>query len=221
MKKVWMAMALVMMLAGGGLLGQADSFPGRGKASHRGKSTGLVAYPLLAQNEPAGASNQAPSLGELARKLKEERKAQGTKAVRVFTNENIPRHGGISVMGAGTETAKAKAAEAGAAAPSPKAGRKHGKGYFQKRAQRIRSNLSLHQRELVVLQQQLAQAQMTYYPNPQTTLEQESGPGFQSDANKLRQQIQDKQAQIAGDEKDLQDLQQQLQRDGGDPGWLR
>jgi hypothetical protein len=49
-----------------------------------------------AQKKPA-ASDQ--SLGELARKLSAEHKTQSTRPARVFTNENIPHRGEITVMG--------------------------------------------------------------------------------------------------------------------------
>lgn len=217
MKKAVVGTALAVMLATGGLLGQVDSFLARKNPSRVASLPGPADYVLVAQNGRMGASSQPLSLGELARKLQEERKAQGTKAVKVYTNDNIPQHGGISVTG----TPEGQPAQSGTSKESPQASRKHGQAYFQKRAARIRSNLSLHQRELAVLEQQLGQARLTYYPNPQKTLDQESGPGFQSSANKLRQEIQAKKAQIAADEKDMQDLQEQLQRDGGDPGWIR
>jgi hypothetical protein len=51
------------------------------------------------QSSPASASRSTPSLGELARKLRAEHKAQSAKPAKVFTNDNIPHRGGISVMG--------------------------------------------------------------------------------------------------------------------------
>jgi hypothetical protein len=176
-----------------------------------------AAVPLAAQSN---AKTQTPSLGELARKLKAERKEEGKKPVAVYTNDNLPKNGSldtVEVTGAAPSTAgRAEAA----AAPTP-ASEKHGEAYFSKKAKAIRDDLNMHERELSVLKQKLSQSQMVYYQDPQKTLEQESGPKFQSDINKLRKEIADKQQQINSDHQAMEDLQQELRRDGGDPGWIR
>jgi hypothetical protein len=59
----------------------------------------VLGAPLTAQPQ-ASRSGSAPSLAELARRLRAERKAQPSKALKVFTNDNIPHRGGISVVGA-------------------------------------------------------------------------------------------------------------------------
>jgi hypothetical protein len=57
----------------------------------------IVVLPLSLRAQPQ--SREPGSLGELARRLKAERKGRGPEAVKVFTNDNIPHHGGITVMG--------------------------------------------------------------------------------------------------------------------------
>lgn len=54
--------------------------------------------PLAARPQSSQPSS-APSLAELARRLRAERKGKNSKAAKVFTNDNIPHHGGITVMG--------------------------------------------------------------------------------------------------------------------------
>lgn len=61
-------------------------------------STLAIAARLAAQaQEKPAASDQ--SLGELARKLRAEHKTESASPARVFTNDNIPHHGGITVAG--------------------------------------------------------------------------------------------------------------------------
>ncbi len=206
---------LVGLLGTGMTLAASETRPKAARATPSG--SGLV---MMAQNEAGSSPNIVPSLGTVARKLRDQRETQGTKEVKVYTNDTIPQHGGLGLTVAGAASKSAAEKSSPAAASSHKAA-KHGEAYFRKRADKIRSDLSLHKRELAVLEQQLAQAQITYYPNPQETLMQESSPSFQSKANKLRQEIQSKKAQIAADEKAMQELGQELQRDGGDPGWIR
>ena len=76
----------------------------------------------------------------------------------------------------------------------------------------------LHERELAVLQQKLSQNQVQFYPDPNKSLLQEY---TRSDINKLQQDIDKKKWEIAGDDKALADLEDQLRREGGEPGWLR
>jgi len=42
-----------------------------------------------------------------------------------------------------------------------------------------------------------------------------------SDINQLKQEIDKKKQEIAADDKAIQDLQDQLRKEGGPPGWLR
>jgi hypothetical protein len=67
----------------------------------------LLAWVLLMLGFAArlGAQSQAkppastPSLGELARRLKAERGPQAAEPAKVYTNDNIPHRGGITVIG--------------------------------------------------------------------------------------------------------------------------
>jgi hypothetical protein len=151
-------------------------------------------------------STQEPSLAEKARELKAQQ-AQQSKPVRVFTNDNIPTGtGGITVIGE---------ASAGPPEGSPK---EHGEHYFRKTMSELQAKLELDQRQLAVLQQQLNINQLQYYPDPLKTLHQEYS---RSDINKLQAEIEAKQQEIKSDEDAISDLRTELQREGGDPGWLR
>lgn len=177
-----------------------------------GCSTGLRAA-------QSSTSDQMPSLGALARKLRAERKEEGKKPVAVFTNDNIPTSGSLGTVEVSNGSASASASSGPNAETG--SGSEHGQKYFSKKAKAIRGNLDMHQRELAVLEQKLSQSQMVYYSNPQKTLEQESGPQFQSANNKLKKEIDAKKQQVADDQKAMEDLQDELRRDGGDPGWIR
>jgi parvulin-like peptidyl-prolyl isomerase len=82
----------------------------------------------------------------------------------------------------------------------------------------LQGNLDTHKRELDVLQQKLSQNQVQYYPDPNKTLQQLYS---REDINKLTADIDAKKRQISDDEKAIEDLRDQLRRDGGDPAWLR
>jgi hypothetical protein len=173
----------------------------------------LVAVPLILTrglvraSEPSQQpSTDEPSLGEKARQLKAQQ-AQQSKPVRVFTNDDIPAgSGGITVIGGAS------------AAPPEGSAKEHGEHYYRKTMSELQAKLELDQRQLAVLQQELNINQLQYYPDPNKTLHQEYS---RSDINKLREEIEAKQQEIKSDEDAISDLRTQLQREGGDPGWLR
>jgi len=153
------------------------------------------------------SSTQEPSLGEKARELKAQQ-AQQSKPAKVFTNDNIPTgSGGISVIGPEASTATPEGTPA-----------EHNEHYYRKTMSSLQAKLELDQRQLAVLQQQLSLNQLQYYPDPLKTLHQEYS---RSDINKLQAEIEAKKQDIKSDEDAISDLRAQLQREGGDPGWLR
>jgi len=159
--------------------------------------------------EARAQNSQTESLGDLARKAREEKAKSATKPVKVYTNDNIPKDVVIGVAPMPVvETAIHPA----------NAGEVHDEAYYRKAKQEIMDRKQLHERELDVLQQKLGQNNMQYYPDPNKALLQQY---TRSDINKLQEDIDKKKAEIAADDKALADLEDQLRREGGEPGWLR
>jgi hypothetical protein len=181
-----------------------------------GISTGLLAAPQQDTGE-------IPSLGQLARKYRAERSKEGVKPVKVFTNDNLsaPPSGEASTAEAATPAKpgdKTPSRPAPAPTTPPGDSKMRGEKHYREAMKELQEKLAIHQRELAVLNQKLAQGDMQYYPDPnKSLLEQYS----RADVNKLRQDITKKNQEIAADEKAIEDLRDQLRRDGGDPGWLR
>ncbi len=192
---------------------------------------GLALPPAgFALGQSQASSNQTPSLGDLARQLRNEREKTAAKP-KVFTNDNLPARPPeekLSVASGMSESPTEEKGEKAGAKAGEQAGAKtsaeentHGEKYYRKHAAEIRTQLALHQRELSILQQKFSQGEMQYYPDPNKTLQQSSTPQVNSDINKLRDEIGKKKQQIADDQKAMDDLTDRLRRDGGDPGWLR
>ena len=183
----------------------------------------LIGLIFMASSPARGQdATRVPSLGEVARRLKAEREKEKEKPVVVFTNDNLPSQGSLGIASVRLEKGvkeegQAKETRAAQADRSEK----HDEKYFRSKAEKIRSRMDFHQRQLAVLKQQLGLARMQYYPDPQKTLEQESTPAFQSDVDKLRAKIASAEKAVADDQKAMDDLQQELRRERGDPGWIR
>jgi hypothetical protein len=169
---------------------------------------------------PQSTDDQSSSLGTVARQLRAQRADTAKKTVKVFTNDNLPAAGlnaASGVSSSPTEPAQPQSEGSSAAKPAAGGGAQ-GERYYRDEKAKINAALEIHRRELAVLQQKAAQDDMQYYPDPNKTLQQEFS---RSDINKLNDQVEKKKQQIAADEKALDDLRDQLRREGGDPGWLR
>jgi predicted RNase H-like nuclease (RuvC/YqgF family) len=158
-----------------------------------------------AQERP---STNDTSLGDIARKLKAQ-KAKERPPVIVVTNDNLTSSAPEPMAKTTTDAAAPKPSS-----PAPD----RGAPYFRAQQRKLQDQLDTHKRELAVLQQKLGQNQMQYYPDPNKSLQQQYS---RTDINKLTADIDAKKQQIADDEKALDDLSEQLRREGGDPSWLR
>jgi hypothetical protein len=182
---------------------------------------------------PAQNSTSSVPLGDVARQLKAQR-AKSQEKSKVFTNDDLATLS-PSPAKPSTTTKEAKPGEKPvkktsgneAEKESPKATsattgeETHGEKYYRDRMTKLQDQLDIHQRELSVLQQRLGQNQMMYYPDPNKGLLQASGPTAMSDVVKLQDQIAKKKAEVAADQEAIEDLREQLRREGGDAGWLR
>ncbi len=162
---------------------------------------------------PQSADPNATSLGSIARQLNAQ-KAKEPKPAKVITNDTISTQAKEAPGPA--PSAKGKSST-GATPEKPKA-EAHDAEYYRSQMSTLQGNLDTHKRELDVLQQKLGQNQMQYYPDPNKSLQQQYS---REDVNKLTDEIDAKKQQVADDEKAIEDLREQLRREGGDPGWLR
>ena len=195
-------------------------------------SLALIVFSLLTSGPATGVGQPGPqsggtaSLGDLARKVKAERTRVTPNPPKVFTNDNLPvrprGEGPTAATGMSATVAEQPGYKTETAPsstpPQEPASEVHNEKYYRAKQKELQDRMDLHQRQLDVLQQKLSQNQLQYYPDPNKTLTQEY---TRADVNKLNDDIQKKKDEIVADQKALDDLQDQLRREGGDPGWLR
>ena len=166
-----------------------------------------------AQKSQSQSQPQQDSLAEAARKAREQRKSITTKPAKVIDNDNIPKSASaVSVIG--EEATKSEAAEL----KKEDKGEKKDEAYWRARFAKAHAKLKKDQDELEILQRELGQLQLQYYPDPMKALEQQY---TRSDINKQTAKINAKQKEIQQDQQALSDLEDELRRSGGDPGWAR
>jgi hypothetical protein len=192
-------------------------------------ATLALVFSLGAGLAAAQDSTSSESLVDLARQLKAQR-AKSQEKPKVFTNDDLaalPPLPGTSKPAApeaklSKETSEKEAKqESTGATPAGTDQEPHGEKYFREHMGELEARLGLDERELSVLRQKLGQSQMLYYPDPNKGLLQQSGPTAMSDIHKLQDEVTKKEAEIAADQGAIEDLREQLRRDGGDAGWLR
>ncbi len=181
----------------------------------------LLALPLCY------SAPQEPSVADAARKAREQKKNQ-PKAAKVFTNDNLGavRAGGVSVVGSAPPPAEAAAGEKPAtpAAQAPAAEDQSAKpkvkdeAYWRKRFAEARGRLRTAEKELDILQRELNLQQQQYYSDPNKALREQFD---RKDINNARKAIDDKRKEVDQLKQDLSDLEDELRREGGDPGWAR
>lgn len=191
---------------------------------------------FLAMSAPFGAlaQQQAPppppppqqeSLADAARKAREEKeKKSQTKPAKVFTNENIPYDVHINVVGntpasltapgdtkPGTQPAKTDASAQ--AAPEKK-----DEAYWRKRFADERKKLDMATKELDIMQRELNLSQTQYYSDPNKAMNEQLN---RKEINDKTAAIEKKKKEIEAIKQEIDDLETEMKRAGGDPGWAR
>jgi len=161
-----------------------------------------VSQPATGQTESAAPT----SLGELARRQRAAQAEASGESVKSFTNDDLPKAGDLTISapregGSGANAkGKPEAIQSG-----------HGEEHYRARAQELQNLLETHQRELEVLQQELGENQVQYYPNPSEALHQQYSRG---DISGLREAIDKKRQQVDADQQAISELEDELRREG-------
>jgi hypothetical protein len=160
------------------------------------------------------------SLGDVARKTRDEKKP--AKPVKVFTNDNIPTSGGLSLAGATPSASDKSNGDAAANAstgadPSASSRGKQEKEWRDKFA-KLRQKLETDKASVDVMQRELGTLSLQYYPDPNKAMQQQLS---RDDINKKTAEIEAKKKEIAADQQAIDDAEDDLRKAGGDPGWAR
>jgi DNA repair exonuclease SbcCD ATPase subunit len=169
---------------------------------------------------PAKPAHQQESLAEIARKAREQKK-ETPKAAKVYDNDSLENVSGtISVVGPAPQETTAASGEAakGEAQPPANAGGQKDQKYWRGKFAELRAKLHQTQQELDILQRELAQTRLQYYPDPMKAMQQQYS---NKDINEKLAKIDAKQKELQGLQQQLSDLEDSLRKSGGDPGWAR
>jgi len=174
----------------------------------------FAALPALAQQDQS-----ADPVADAARKAREQKK-NAPPPKKIITNDDIPsapqpapaadaKSPGDASQPADADTSAASTADEKAKDPQT---------YWRKRFQKARDDLAKAQKELDVLQRESDKNQVQYYSDPQKALMQQHD---RSDINSGQAKIDAKKKEIDSLNQQLADMEDELRKDNGNPGWAR
>jgi hypothetical protein len=172
---------------------------------------GLAAYATPAQDP------STTDVAAAARKAREQQK-NAPPPKKVLTNDDIPS---ANISAPAPDTADTKTdgkkdagqAKKGDAEDDPKS-----EAYWRRRSAKVRGQLDTAEKELDVLQRELNTNQVQYYSDPQKALMEQHD---RADINDKTAKIDAKKKEIDGLNQQISDMEDEVRKAGGDPGWVR
>ena len=183
-------------------------------------AAGLV---TSAQSQSSSQQSGSDPVADAARKAREDKKNAG-KPKKVYTDDDVK-----PAAAAAATTATAAPGDAGGTAATGAAGSQktddvgpkedpNGEKAWRKRFKDQHDKLAKAETELSVLQREVQKAQVEYYPDPQKAMTEQN---TRKEINDKLAKVAAKQQEIAQLKQGLEDLEEQLRKSGGDPGWAR
>ena len=184
---------------------------------------GLVALtvaPGMARQQDSSQQSGDP-VADAARKAREQKKREPAKPKKVYTDDDlnhaVPDASSTSTDRSG-DAAKDAAAKNGTdqnAAGGPETN-KDREAKWRKRFKEAYGKLAQAEKELDILQREDNKAQVQYYSDPQKAMQEQYS---RKDINEKNSKIDAKKKEVVQLKQQISDLEDQLRKDGGDPGW--
>jgi len=175
----------------------------------------LAVIPVLAQQ----TSQTGDPVADAARKAREQKKNE-PKPKKVFTDDDVkPAEAPPAPTQTSTQGQAAGSDQTGATG-GVTTGKEdpNGETAWRKRFADQRAKIAKAEEELDVMQRELEKAQVQYYPDPQKAMNQQL---TRNDINDQTAKINAKKQEIEKLNEELDNMQDQLRKSGGDPGWGR
>ena len=197
----------------------------------------VAAFASYAQDQGSAQQTGDP-VADAARKAREaKQKKDAQKAKKVYTDDDIkpaapdkPEIQNASAAGAttgasGTEAATASGTQA-ATAQKPEDGKKdnaekedpNGEKAWRRRFAEQHKRIADTEKEIEVLQRELEKSSVQYYADPTKAMKEQNN---RAEVNEKTAKIEAKKKDLAQLQQQLEDMEADLRKAGGDPGWAR
>jgi hypothetical protein len=174
---------------------------------------------VRAQNQNAAQQTGDP-VADAARKAREQKKKETVKPKKVYTDDDLNHYVPSSATSDektadGAKDASGKTATDKANATTPETNQDR-EAKWRKRFHDAYGKLAQAEKELDILQREGDKAQVQYYSDPQKAMQEQYS---RKDINDKNAKIDTKKKEVAQLKQQISDLEEQLRKDGGDPGW--
>jgi hypothetical protein len=181
---------------------------------------GVILPIAICAAAPKPQDSQTESVADAAKKARAQ-KSKDPKATKVYTDDNIGNvRGSISVIGPGSEPAETKTT-AGKETAGTTAGDKSNskdEAYWRSKFAEAHAALSTDARELDIEQREFNLKQTQFYTDPNVALREQND---RKDINDSQAKIDEQKAKVEKDKQAIADLEEELRKAGGDPGWAQ
>jgi valyl-tRNA synthetase len=193
----------------------------------------LAALGSYAQEQSSSQQSSSQQTGDpvadAARKAREEKeKKNAQKPKKVFTDDDVKPAAPEkpAVQNANATTPGAGGAEgtsaATAAAPQKAEGEEkedpNGEKAWRKRFRQQHEKIAKAEKELDILQRELQKSSVQYYADPQKAMKEQNNRG---EVNEKTAKIDAKKKELEALRQQLDDMETELRKSGGDPGWAQ
>jgi hypothetical protein len=177
----------------------------------------VAALPVPAQQQQGQQQSDDP-VADAARRSREQKKA-APKPKKVYTDDDLKPAAPASDAGAAAGAAGAQATpDNGQGAVAAGTGKTDAETTWRKRFADQRAKIAAAEKELDILQREFEKAQVQYYDDPQKALMEQN---TRKEINEKNAKIEQKKQDIANLKQQLSDLEDELRKSGGEPGWAR
>jgi hypothetical protein len=183
----------------------------------------LAGLSAAAQQQGSSQQQTGDPVADAARKAREMKK-DAPKPKKVYTDDDVKRSTPAPASAAGDANGAAAATRVKPAGESDKAGDAtktedpNSEKAWRKRFQAQHEKIAKVEKELDILGRELEKAQLEYYPDPQKALREQFD---RADINTKTAKIETKRKELEQLREGLDDMEDQLRKSGGDPGWAR
>jgi chromosome segregation ATPase len=172
----------------------------------------MAGLPAMAQQQSSSQQQSGDPVADAARKAREDKK-NAAKPKKVFTDDDVKSAAPETpATGPATTATEQKPADSG------KKEDPNGEAAWRKKFKEQRDRIAKAELELDVLQRESDKAQTEYYNDPQKALQEQNN---RKEINDKKAKIDAKKAELDALKQGLDDMETELRKAGGDPGWAR
>jgi len=188
--------------------------------------TCLTGFAAAAQTQDSSQQQTGDQVADAARKARESKK-DAPKPKKVYTDDDVkksapepaaPASAPVNASGTASTAATQTAGDATKGGDPTQKEDPNGEAAWRKKFQVQHDKIAKAEKELDILNRELEKAQVAYYPDPQKAMTQQN---TRADINEKQAKIDAKKKELEQLRQGLDDMENQLRKSGGDPGWAR